>query len=83
VYCDGVLSLEGLTYCMRQQYCLVTWRVCEGHLDQAFHIFGYLKKHAKLAMVFDDMQPDLKGFNFQECNWEHQYPDARELIPLN
>jgi hypothetical protein len=30
---------------------------CEGHMQQAFHVFGYLKKHARSWRVFDEMEP--------------------------
>jgi hypothetical protein len=29
----------------------------EGHLQQALHVFGYLKKHARSRMVFDETEP--------------------------
>ena len=55
----------------------------EGHLDQAFHIFAYLKKHQRSSMVFDDTQPNLDGFEFKDCEWFEFYPDAKEPMPPN
>ena len=55
----------------------------EGHLEQVFHMFGYLKKHLKSSIVFDDTMPNLDGFEFKECDWSEQYPGAREPIPSN
>ena len=53
----------------------------QGHLDQVFHIFAYLKKHERSVMVFDDTEPDLRNINFTTCDWGQHYPDAREPIP--
>jgi len=55
----------------------------EGHLDQALHIFAYLKKHARSSLVFDDTLPDLSRFDFKKCDWKETYPDAREVLPPN
>ena len=55
----------------------------EGHLEQAFHILAYLKKHLHSSLVFDDTEPDLSGFHFKKCDWEAQYPGAKEPIPNN
>ena len=55
----------------------------EGHLEQVFHIFAYLKKHLRSFMVFDDTQPNLDGINFKKCDWTEYYPDAKEAIPPN
>ena len=30
---------------------------CEGHLQQVFHLFAYLKHHKRSKMVFDDSEP--------------------------
>ena len=55
----------------------------EGHLEQAFHILAYLKKHLRSSLVFDDTEPDLSGFHFKKCDWEVQYPGVKEPIPNN
>ena len=55
----------------------------EGHMEQAFHIFAYLKKHLRSSMVFDDTLPNLDGFDFKTCDWQEQYPGAKEPIPPN
>ena len=34
-----------------------------GHLDQVFHVFAYLKKYGKSAMVFDDQEPEFAVLN--------------------
>ena len=34
-------------------------------------------------MVFDDTLPNLDGFEFKQCDWQEQYPGAKEPIPQN
>jgi hypothetical protein len=55
----------------------------EGHLEQVFHIFAYLKHHPRSTMVFDDTIPVFKGERFVKCDWSEFYPDASEAIPSN
>jgi len=55
----------------------------EGHLEQVFHIFAYLKKHGRSAIVFDDTLPEIDENRFQKCDWEEFYPGAREVTPPN
>ncbi len=40
-----------------------------GHLDQAFHIFAYLKRYNHSSMVFDDTEPVFDESCFQKCDW--------------
>ena len=53
----------------------------EGHLDQIFHIFAYLKKYDTSTMVFDDTEPDFDERRFKVCDWSEYYPDAKEAVP--
>jgi hypothetical protein len=55
----------------------------EGHLQQAFHIFAYLKQFNRARLVFDDTVPDLGATYFHVCDWTTVYPDAAETIPPN
>jgi hypothetical protein len=55
----------------------------EGHLQQVFHIFGYLKAHNKSTLVFDDTEPLFEPTRFRECDWGEFYPGACEGIPPN
>jgi hypothetical protein len=41
-----------------------------GHLEQAFHIFGYLKTHPKRKIGFDPSHPAINKNRFQRCDWE-------------
>jgi alpha-L-fucosidase len=64
---------------------LARFQACprEGHLDQLSHVFAYLKKYNRSALVFDWTEPDLDKSMFKECNWKEFYPGAQEAIPPN
>lgn len=55
----------------------------EGHLEQVFHIFAYLKKHDKSSMVFDDTRPQFDEARFKEQDWSEFYPGVKEAVPHN
>ncbi len=55
----------------------------EGHLEQCYHIFAYLKKHDRSKIVFDDTLPNFDAERFTECDWAEYYPDAQEAISPN
>jgi hypothetical protein len=55
----------------------------QGHLEQMFHVFAYLKKYNRSALVFDWTEPDLDVTMFKECDWKEYYPEAKEAIPDN
>ena len=55
----------------------------EGHLNQLFHIFAYLKKYNRSKLVFDDTDPNVTEDRFAICDWTDHYPDAQEAIPPN
>ena len=55
----------------------------EGHLQQVFHLFAYLKHHKRSKMVFDDTEPVFDENAFAVCDWTEFYPDAEEAIPHN
>ncbi len=38
----------------------------KGHLEQMFHIVGYLKSHEKMRILFDSGYPEVKENWFQE-----------------
>jgi hypothetical protein len=54
-----------------------------GHLEQTFHIFGYLKAHPRSTLVFDDPDPSFDEGRARKCNWTDFYPEAAEAIPPN
>jgi hypothetical protein len=55
----------------------------EGHLDQMFHIFAYLKKYNRSTLAFDWTVPQFLNCNNVVCDWKEHYPDAHEPIPTN
>jgi len=55
----------------------------EGHLEQVFHVFAYLKKYNKSTMVFDWTEPTFDESLFRNCDWTGYYEGAREAIPPN
>jgi hypothetical protein len=55
----------------------------EGHLEQVFHIFAYLKHHSKSRMVFDNHEMIHDMTNFVQCDWSEFYPGAAEAEPPN
>ena len=55
----------------------------EGHLEQAMHIFGYLKLHPKRKIAFDPDHPVVDEKRFKEYDWEDFYRGAKEAIPTN
>ena len=54
-----------------------------GHLEQALHIFSYLKKYSRSSMVFDDARPEYDEARFIQSDWTECYPGAKEVIPRN
>ena len=54
----------------------------EGHLEQAFRIFGWLKLHDRSRIVFDDGIIDWDN-KFNDVHWQEFYPDAEEPVPGN
>ena len=52
-----------------------------GHLEEALHIFAYLKQHNHSAIVFDHTRPVFDESRFAKCDWSGHYPDAKEPVP--
>ena len=52
-----------------------------GHLEQLYHIFGYLKAHPKRNLLFDLQHPKVDERAFKEYNWYEFYQDAKERLP--
>jgi hypothetical protein len=53
------------------------------HLDQAFHIFGYLKRNRRSTIVFDEQRVDWDETSFPEHDWTDFYRGVQEAIPPN
>ena len=53
----------------------------EGHLDQLYNVFAYLKIKHNAEMVFDPSEPDIDMSAFPAEDWSHTvYDDAKEDI---
>jgi hypothetical protein len=55
----------------------------EGHLEAAFHIFGYLKHKPKSKIAFDPDHPAISERRFKKYDWTDFYKDAEEPLPPN
>ncbi len=55
----------------------------EGHLQQVYHIFAYLKQFNRSMIIFNDSEPSYSYPSFHCCDWSSHYPDATEPIPKN
>jgi hypothetical protein len=55
----------------------------EGHLEQVFHIFGYLKRVLQRRIAFDPDYPNIDESRFKLYDWSDFYRDAEETIPPN
>ena len=56
---------------------------CKGHLEQLFHVIGYLKAHPKFKIMFDSGYPRVNNKWFTTYDWEGFYCGAKEAIPPN
>ena len=56
-----------------------------GHLEAAYHIFGYLKKHLDMGrLAFDPKAPDINEQHFyNNADWKEFYGDVEEELPPN
>jgi hypothetical protein len=54
-----------------------------GHLEQALHIFSYLKYHATSHLIFGPNYVSWENASFQDHDWKEFYHDAKESIPPN
>ena len=62
--------------------CMALPRV--GHLEQVFHIFGYLKSYHNSEMVLDPTEPEINESLFQREDWSASvYGKCRETLPPN
>lgn len=57
----------------------------EGHLQQLYNIFAYLKKHHNAEMVFDPTVPDVNRSHFQRRDWSTSEAafSGKEVLPPN
>jgi len=55
----------------------------QGHLDQLFHIFGYLKRNKRATIVFDESYVEWDEGSFEEHDWTDFYKGVQEKVPPN
>ena len=55
----------------------------EGHLQQVYHIFAYLKNKHNSRIAFDPTYPDINYKNFEMKDWTNVYGDVKEEVPEN
>jgi hypothetical protein len=54
---------------------------CEAHLQQALHIFGYLKQYPNKSIYFNPGCILVSPERFQKFDWADFYRDAHEKYP--
>ena len=52
-----------------------------GHLEQLYHMFGYLKANPKLKLYLDPQHLQVDERLFQSYDWYDFYQDAEEAVP--
>ena len=56
----------------------------QGHLNQLYHIFAYLKNKHNCEMVFNPTEPDINTSDFQLEDWSCSvYNGVQEKVPTN
>ena len=55
----------------------------KGHLEQVYHVFGYLKTYSKRRLFFDPPHPDIDERAFSTYKWYDFYRDAKEQVPID
>ena len=53
----------------------------KGHLEQVYHVFGYLKTHSKRHLFFDPHHPDIDERAFSRYERYEFYRDTKEQVP--
>ena len=53
----------------------------KGHMEQVYHVFGYLKTHLKWRLFFDPQHPDIDERAFSSYKWYDFYHDTKEQVP--
>jgi hypothetical protein len=56
---------------------------CEGHLETALHVMGYLKLKHNSRLIFDQTYPDIDQTAFPKFDWIEFYGNVEEAIPLD
>jgi len=55
-----------------------------GHLDQLYHMFGYLRNNHNTELVFDPTEPEIDKSAFVTEEWKDTvYGNKKETLPPN
>jgi hypothetical protein len=54
---------------------------CEGHLENALHVMGYLQLKHNSRLIFDPTYPDIDQTAFPSFDWTESYGNVEEAIP--
>lgn len=54
-----------------------------GHLEEVYHIFGYLKQTGKRTIYLDPDDPSIAESRFTKFDWVDFYKDYQEAIPID
>ena len=55
----------------------------QGHLEAVYHIYAYLKRHERCAMIFDNQILNFLQADFTTFDWLDFYGDITKAIPSN
>lgn len=55
----------------------------EGHMQQLYRMFSYLKSNHNARLVLDPSYPDLDLDAFEKKDWSSYYGNGKELLPPN
>jgi hypothetical protein len=55
----------------------------KGHLEQVYHIFGYLKNSGRRRIYLDPSYPSISEDRFAKYDWTDFYRYAEEAVPTN
>ena len=55
----------------------------KGHLEQVYHVVGYLKTHSKRRLFFDPRHNDIDERTLSTYEWYDFYHDAKEQVPID
>ena len=53
----------------------------EGHMKVMLRVFGYLKHHMKMQIIFNTKEPELDKVERVKQNWSELYSDTKEKYP--
>ncbi len=56
---------------------------CEGHLEAAIHVMGYLRLKHNSQLIFDPTYPDIDLDSFPSFDWTEFYGDVTKAILTN